>query len=109
MGNGFGLVARRTEGDSGYTGRLNSDGTPGIFDSITAFSPREVADGDRFTPGTDWHRYRLAVNGNVITFSADGATLATGIDSRYLAGGQVGLYSGRQQMEVRSFRVVALK
>ncbi|WP_285560150.1 hypothetical protein [Actinoplanes regularis] len=49
------------------------------------------------------------MNGNVITFSADGATLATGIDSRYLAGGQVGLYSGRQQMEVRSFRVVALK
>lgn len=102
----FGLFARRGEGNSAYTAHLSSGGKPGIWDVVTG-NANSVAEGDPFTPGAGWHRYRLEVNGNEITFSADGATLVTGIDNRYLAGGRVGLYSSDQQMEVRSFRVVA--
>jgi hypothetical protein len=104
----FGLFARRGGGDSAYAGELYSGGRSGIWDEITGTGGNKVAEGDSFTAGADWHRYRLEVNGNVITFSVDGATLATGPDNRYLAGGRVGLYSNSQQLEVRSFRVVAL-
>jgi hypothetical protein len=102
----FGVFARRGEGNSGYEAHLRSGGKPGIWDVVSGYG-NSVAEGDPFTPGAGWHRYRLEVNGNVITFSVDGATLVTGTDNRYLAGGRVGLYSYNQQLEVRSFRVVA--
>ena len=103
----FGLFARRGEGNAAYGAALYSGGKAGIWHLLRSLSANSVAEGDSFTPGAGWHRYRLEVTGNVITFSVDGATLVTGIDNRYLAGGRVGLYSNSQQMEVRSFRVVA--
>lgn len=67
-----------------------------------------VAEGQVFDPGTGWHTYRAESKGNAITLLIDGAVMVTGNDNRYLSGGQQGLWSNQYQLEVRSFRVIAL-
>ncbi|MBG0569261.1 family 16 glycoside hydrolase [Actinoplanes aureus] len=104
----FGLFARRALDDSGYRGAIGRLTNSKIFNSTSRYYS-QIAEGDPFAPDEGWHRYRLEVRGNVITFSVDGASLVTVIDNRYLSGGRVGLYSSSQQMEIRSFRVSALK
>jgi len=57
---------------------------------------------------TDWHAYRIEVRGNSIQLLIDGAVVLETIDNQYLTGGQVGLLSNSVQVNVRSFKVIAL-
>jgi hypothetical protein len=61
-----------------------------------------------FEPGKDWHAYRLEVRGNVCTLSIDGTVQGNVTNNRLLSAGRVGLWSNRYQLEVRSFKVIAL-
>jgi hypothetical protein len=61
-----------------------------------------------FDPGTDWHTYRVEVQGNTIRFLVDGRPLLTTQDNRFLTGSTVGLSSIGWQLTVSSFKVIAL-
>jgi hypothetical protein len=62
-----------------------------------------------FEAGQDWHTYRIEARGNVFTHYIDGAFKESMTDNRLLSAGRVGLWSNRYQLEVRSFKVIALQ
>lgn len=57
---------------------------------------------------SDWHTYRLEVQGNSIRVLLDGTVVIETSDNRYLSPGQVGLWSQGTQVNVRRFSVIAL-
>ena len=61
-----------------------------------------------YDPKTDWHTYRAEFKGNTIRLLVDGATVVETSDNRHLTGGGIGLWCKTAQINVRSFKVVAL-
>ena len=62
-----------------------------------------------FQPGYgNWHTYRIDVNGNSIIVWLDGSQVFQATDDKFLSAGQVGLWSDRCQISVRSFTITAL-
>jgi hypothetical protein len=59
-----------------------------------------------FDPGTDWHTYRIEVEGNRIRLLIDGIEMASVADNMFLSAGRVGLWSSKYQLEVRNFKVI---
>lgn len=121
-GGSFGIVVRGVTnnedngGDAtlgGYAAGVGGgDGNSGINDLAGYWgaydSYMRLATGKVYDPGTNWHTYRVEAKGNLITLLVDGAVLATVTDNKYLAGGQVGLWSNQFQLDIRSFTVAAL-
>jgi hypothetical protein len=67
-----------------------------------------ILDGQIFPPGPDWHTYRVEASGNEIRLLIDGKVMVNTRDNRFLSAGRVGLWSSQYQLDVRSFRVIAL-
>jgi len=61
-----------------------------------------------FVLDSQWHTYRLEVRGNTIKLFLERAEVARAMDNRALEPGTVGIYCGSGQINVRSFRVLAL-
>lgn len=63
-----------------------------------------------YDPGGDWHTYRVEVRGNELRFLVDGTVLLEAADNRILTetGGDIGLVCGQSQINIRSFKVIAL-
>lgn len=61
-----------------------------------------------FNPGTAYHTYRVEVKDNQLRFLIDGAPLLAVTDNRYTSGEQVGLWSYDAQLNVSSFKIIAL-
>lgn len=114
---GFGVFLRWS-GQGGYVGGMDAmnygKGYAGIADIHTdhayvcptcGYSPIKYTD---YTPGTDWHTYRVEVKGNDLKLFIDGALVIEVTDNTYLSGGQVGVESYNVQINVRSFKVIAL-
>ena len=102
----FGLVAR--EGyRAGYAGRFSSrrcgDKRLGLWTIDWKEIKRQL-----FPEDTNFHIYRLEVKGNTIKFFVDGEMQADAIDNRYLVPGRVGVWSRKAQINIRSFKVIAL-
>lgn len=57
---------------------------------------------------TMWHKYRLEGQGNVIRLIVNGALYIEITDNEFLEGGQLGLYSSSDVLNIRSFKVVKL-
>jgi hypothetical protein len=66
-----------------------------------------IADAE-FNPGTEWHTYRAEMVNNTIKVLLDGNVVLQTTDNIFLSGGRVGLSSYRNQINVRSFRVIKL-
>jgi Collagen triple helix repeat (20 copies)/Glycosyl hydrolases family 16 len=110
---GFGIGVRNSsKGD--YSGAVFSGccgGNPPNAQILAFTQSSGTIDGlaqQAFDPGTDWHTYRVEVQGNMIRFLVDGSPLLTTQDNRFLTGSTVGLYSIGWQLTVRSFQVIAL-
>jgi hypothetical protein len=56
----------------------------------------------------EWHTYRMEVQGNALRLYVDGDLVVETGDLRYVDPGQVGLWGRKAQVDVRSFRVLAL-
>lgn len=109
---GFGLVARG-DGQSGYFGGILNleELCLGGNDFAGIRLGTENSDSlsqTRYTLGDDWHTYRLEVEGNAIRLYIDGRLMAETRDNQLLQAGEVGLWSSAMQIEVRSFKVLAL-
>ena len=115
---GFGIVVRSEDqgrywvGYSPYpcpNGRCDRYALIGAGDHFySAVSGTNLIAKTNFEPGTGWHSYRVEVQGTSIRLLVDGALLLETTDSRYLSGGQVGLWSSGTQINVRSFKVIKL-
>ncbi len=114
-GHSFGLVARYTGENESYTAGVREDAVgnklAGIADLSARWGPdftEGVGTSQVFDPGEDWHTYRLELKGNTLKLLVDGSVLVQGTDNRFLSAGRVGLWSQGYQLQVRSFKVIAL-
>jgi hypothetical protein len=98
-------------------GRLiNGDGYWGGYKGSSWQSDRALAIGYasdgmssvRFPLDTGSHKYRLEVHENSVKLYLDGAEVVRGIDNRQLEPGTVGIFCGDDQVNIRSFRVIAM-
>lgn len=57
---------------------------------------------------SEWHLYRIEVQGNSIRVFIDGTEVVETSDNRYLTPGEVGVWSQDGQVSIRRFSVIAL-
>lgn len=67
----------------------------------------DIVTREGFAPKNDYHQYRLEAKGNHLRLQIDGALILETDDNRFPTGVSVGL-SSASQINVRSFRVIAL-
>ncbi len=108
----FGLATRLGK-QAGYRAGYMDSGTFGPYAGIWPASATElrlnasIARGN-FAPKAGWHVYRLEVRANTIRFLVDNAVIIDAQDNLFLAPGQVGIWCDRMQINIRSFKVLAL-
>jgi hypothetical protein len=91
---------------------INGVGYYGGFDGaksrmVAGYDSSELASVG-FVLDSGWHTYRLEVRGDNIKVFLEQGELARATDNRALDPGTVGIYCGNGQINVRSFRVIAL-
>jgi hypothetical protein len=96
-GDSFGVVVRVDDDGRGYAAGVGRKGGQPFGGMLSGFEP-----------GKDWHTYRIEVRGNVFTLYIDGTVKSSVTNNRLLSAGRVCLWSNRYQLEVRSFKVIAL-
>jgi hypothetical protein len=102
---GFAIVSRYESGN-GYRSSINvGDGTAYFEPLAGGYSP--FSQVIRFSPAGDWHSYRVDVHGNHYRLLADGVLLTDATDNRFLSGNQVGLWAFKNQVNVRSYSILA--
>lgn len=118
-GETFGIVARAGTDGSGYWfgawPRCNAD-----YDFVWTAPPDDSCDmwlihgrsqSIAFTErelDSEWHTYRLEVQGNEIRTLLDGEVMMETSDNQFLTSGRVGLWSHGAQVSVARFSVIAL-
>ncbi len=109
----FGIVVRNV-GSTGYSVGMSCDdmqfSTIQITADLTGYN--NVLAQQPFNPYNAWRTYRIEVKDNTIKLFIDGHTkpLLQAIDNKYLSdGGQAGLWCHNAQLEISSFKIVALK
>jgi hypothetical protein len=114
-GTCFGITVRgssTTDSWQGYQGDIDIDGCSSEGGHARILGKQFPNDFSLarapFSPGTAWHIYRVEVKGNSIQFIIDGLPLVAVNDNQYLTGGQVGLWSYGVQLNVSSFKIIAL-
>lgn len=91
---------------------INGQGYYGGFDGSASRMAVGYGDGELggadFVLDGNWHKYRLEVRGNLVKLFLEQAEVARAVDNRALEAGTVGIYCAHGQINVRSFRVLAL-
>lgn len=105
--NSFGVMVRVQEDGTGYGVGATADGEVVLRAEMGPGRP-PLLDSQPFTPGEEWHRYRVEVRGNELRVLIDGDLALTATDNTFLSGRRVGLWSERSQLSVRSFEVTPL-
>jgi hypothetical protein len=98
---GFGIVARGS-----YQGGAYACGNQRAY---IASKDGDIVKEQDFSRGSDWHTYRFEVQGNTLRLKIDGSVIVEVTDNRYLDSGMVGLWSDRNQINVRSYKVLRLE
>jgi hypothetical protein len=109
---GYGIVVRGTD-RGGYWVGVNTDCRPNCHVVIAADSSMSSFINFGIAKkasklDNDWHTYRVEVVDNTITFLIDGKTVLKTTDNTFLEAGRVGMFDYGTQINVRSFRVIAL-
>ncbi len=104
---GFGLNVRgypSPSPETGYSAYIDSSSGANIS-IVGSDTPLDTAS---FNPGTAFHTYRVAVQGNTITFLIDGKSVLNVVDNHFISTGEVGMWCANTQIEMSSFKVVKL-
>jgi hypothetical protein len=108
-GGWFGVYFRKSDGDSGYLSRVHAGGgDTHLWDGAYRWGG-SLATGPSFSPGNEWHTYRVEADGNVIRLFIDGAQVATATNNKYLTGGHIGIFADGAQLEISAFKVMRLQ
>lgn len=108
----FGITVRGTSTQDGWQGYKAGIGDCGTISDARLSGPDYFYDQQKkdapFDPGKTLHTYRIEVRDNTVKFQIDSSTILTLTDNRYLNGAEVGLWDQNVQLQVVSFKVVAL-
>jgi hypothetical protein len=112
-GGRFGLYLRRSDNDrGGYLGIIDAGGGGTQLrndDDDNCCGIGVFAGGPSFSPGKDWHTYRIEADGNAVRLLIDGAQFVTVTDNKYLTDGRTGLFANGAQLEISAFKVIRLR
>jgi hypothetical protein len=120
-GGFFSLFAGQVPGKDGYQAGVSGLMGPGprpngsnpqlqiYIDPIGDMDPGSFAPND-YDPKTQWHLYRVEVQGNTATFVVDGVSThtVTSEQTQVLSNGPLGLKCGLAVVRVSDFRILAL-
>jgi hypothetical protein len=105
----YGIVARAVTRGSYSVGirSVTCRQRASIYAGREERAPRNV-DDLAVLSDTDWHTYRVEVEGTFVRLLIDGEVIVQTTDDQFTEGGQVGLWSNNLELDVRRFRVIAL-
>jgi hypothetical protein len=98
----YGVMVRIQEDGPGYTFGHNEGNV------VLGLSNGTGLDRQAYTPGNEWHTYRIEVRGNELHTFVDGSPTVSATDNTFLRGKRVGLYTQGAQISVRRFEVTTL-
>lgn len=107
-GYSFGFVVRSPQPREGIWAGYYANCTNDVYISIDGIPETTGGQGvssGRYKLDGGWHRLRIEVQGNAITFFVDDNIVSNGVNNRRLSSGSVGLWSWHTQVSVRNFRV----
>ena len=115
-GNAFGLVVRNGAIEGGYIAGVGVHFLPEHF--FIGFLTRSSDNSSEYVSSdlarassrldTAWHRYRLEVRGDTITFLLDGKPVAQAHSDLHTQPGDVGIYVDGAKLSLNKFQIVAL-
>jgi hypothetical protein len=107
---GFGFFVRYNNNGQGYiVGAGSPDGGPtSVFEVTAASDWHAPLQKVNFTPGKNWHTYRIEVSQDHITVFIDGGLLLDVTNASYASGEFVGLWDSNAQLAVSSFVIESL-
>lgn len=108
----FGFVTRASSDKGGYGVGFWWNSGPGYnLNSAVIWQAQSGAANPigktPFDPSSSWHHYVVTMRGNTISEVIDGGVVLNVSDNTYLAGGRIGLWSDRAQINVKNFRVTS--
>lgn len=109
-GDSFGVVARLGEVRGYYAGYYDGNDCRYDFEAIClwgADNEEPIAKTDLLLD-SEWHVYRLEVQGNAVRVFVDGTLVIETSDNSFLTAGKAGLWSDGAQVNIRRFTVIAL-
>src|SRR6266567_2479738 len=108
----FGVIVRSPDGQKGY--EFSACASAGFFscgsNSVEIFisnGSQNIAENPYVPQKGSTHTFRMEVKGNKIKVLIDSRLFLQATDNTFLSGGQVGLFSNRSQITIRSFTVTA--
>ena len=108
----FGITVRGNPVSDGWQGYRAGIGDGSSFGTVRLSGENyyDTTQGESasFDPGTSAHLYRVEAKDNTIKLFIDGNLILTMTDNRYLTGSEVGLWSNDVQLQVSSFKVMAM-
>ena len=112
-GFSFGITVRgnpASAGWQGYRAGIGNDNSSFGTVRLSGENYDDTTQGENasFDPGTSVHLYRVEAKDNTIKLFIDGNLILTMTDNRYLTGSEVGLWSNDVQLQVSSFKVMAM-
>lgn len=107
--NAHGLVARAVGSNNYASGSYCQGGDAEIWLWGSNATTHQDLAHHSYEDGNTWHTYRMEVKGNELRLLIDGKLMCDVINDTILSsGGQVGIWSQNEQLEVRSFVVTSL-
>jgi hypothetical protein len=106
----FAIVARAVSTSAGSQGYSFQDDVQASAVQVTpspSYSSNALT-GAPFAPGNTFHTYRAEVKGNSLKLFIDGGPKFDIADNSYSSGGQVGFWSYGVQLNISSFKIIAL-
>jgi hypothetical protein len=107
---GFGFFVRYDNNGHGYIAGAGSPqgGPPSVFEVTTADGWRTPLQKVNFTPGKNWHTYRIEVKQARIKVFIDGGLALDVEDASYPSGEFVGLWDSNAQLAISEFVIQSL-
>jgi hypothetical protein len=120
-GGYYSIFASQVQGKDGFQAGVSDLKGPGprpngsnaqlqiYIEPFGAMTPGSFHPSDN-DPGTEWHTYRVEVQGSEATLFVDGVaiTTATSTETNTLSNGPLGISCGSVVLRVSSFRITAL-
>ncbi len=120
-GGFYSIFAKQMQGKDGYQAGVSALVGPGprpngsnpqlqiYLEPFGAMAPGSFQPSDN-DPGTQWHTYRVNVQGNAATLIVDGVSIhsVTSTQTDTLSNGPLGLNCGEIVLRVSSFRILTL-
>lgn len=104
----IGIFARAGTDNLGYQGKLECVALDAPYAGTAQIATDDFLAQTDYTPGSDWHTYRLEIRGNDVSFLMDGARLLETRSNAFLSPGHVGILCDHVEVAISRFSVTTL-